>query len=331
MKKTVVALLLLICCSALLSASDEVIFEEGYIKEGIALHEKGEYSEAIKLYDKVLKQNPKNEFALYEKAYSLVYLGKNRAAMRIARKLTKSDDDKITELAYTMYGNILDDMGRYSKSVKVYYEALLIFPENYLLNYNLAVSYAAQGDYKRCRRYLLESLNYYPVHLNSIYSLTLIDSELENRLGTVVASLFFLFYSEKSDKRGQVVRENLLKLYQEAEKREVKMKLTDDVAMELATNFTMQAAVLDIIKNRPEEKGSLLRVVTAELLKIYAEQADGETADDELPPWQVDCLKIIKHINDGELTESFLDKIAGKEVEKEKLQAMYDIVTAFYR
>lgn len=331
MKKTILALLVLIACTTLLSAADEVIFEEGYIKEGIALHEKGQFKEAIKLYDMVLKQNPNNEFALYEKAYSLVYLGKERAAMRIARKLTKSEDDKVVELAYTMYGNILDDMGKYRQSMKIYKEALLKFPHNYLINYNLAVSYAAQGDYRLCRRHLLDSLNYYPLHLNSMYSLTIIDNELGNSVGTVVASLLFLFYSEESDKRVDTVRENLLKLYKESEKDEIEQLFTEDDALELATKVTMKTTTLDIKKNRPEEKDSLLRIVSGELVKLFTEQADGEIADDTLPPWQVESMLIMKHIKGDELLESFLDKIEGKKVEKESLQAMFDIVKAFYR
>lgn len=331
MKKTILALLLIISSISLLSAADEIIFEEGYIKEGIALHEKGEYKEAIKLYDMVLKQNPKNEFALYEKAFSLIYLGKSRAAMRIARKLIKSEDDKVVELAYTMYGNILDDIGQNRKSVKVYREALLKFPKNYLLNYNLAISYAAQGEYKLSRRYLLESLNYYPIHLNSLYSLSRIENELKSSLGTILPGLFFLFYSEESDKRADEIRKILLNLYKKFEQKELEMVFDDSVAFELATNMILKTTVLDIKENRPEERESLLRTATAQLLTLYAQQSATEFADDELPPWVVESFMIIKHIIDGELTESFLDKIVGKEVEKESLQAMYDIVKAFYR
>src|ERR1700674_4851872 len=46
------------------------------IKEGVALHDQGDYDAAISRYEQVLRENPKNVEALYEMSFSY-YLKKD--------------------------------------------------------------------------------------------------------------------------------------------------------------------------------------------------------------------------------------------------------------
>ena len=64
MKKVAIILLLAV---AGMGASAQKTTEE-LIKEGIALHDKGDYEGAVALYDEVLKTSPDHTMALYEKA-----------------------------------------------------------------------------------------------------------------------------------------------------------------------------------------------------------------------------------------------------------------------
>jgi lipoprotein NlpI len=66
--KPIFFLLFILSCLQLKSQTAN----EQLINEGVQLHDRGEFEAAIEKYDAVLKTEPANEAARYEKSYSLM-------------------------------------------------------------------------------------------------------------------------------------------------------------------------------------------------------------------------------------------------------------------
>ena len=115
-------------------------------KEGMALHDQGKLEEAIRKFDEGLKILPYNATLIYDKAYSLVAMGKNAEAKRLLEKLfKKGNTDEDVSMPYVFYANLLDDDGEAMQALEVYDKALeyvspLDVPTIQLINYNKALT-----------------------------------------------------------------------------------------------------------------------------------------------------------------------------------------------
>lgn len=332
MKKLTTILLLLLGGLLLLSASEGIIFEEDYIKQAIAHHDKGEFKEALALYNRVLRQNPGNETAIYEKAYTLSTMKKYFPALRVSRKLLHSADQKIAVLTYIMHGNILDEMGRRAKSIKLYKQGLKLAPGHYLLHYNLAVTLARQGNYPESRVNLLKALEGNPFHLNSLYTLALIDDELANSLSLYLASTFYLLYDGGGGERAENIREILKMLYTPGRNdKEEKIVLNSEMnTVEMAVKLAISGHNLELFeKGELSERESYLKL-SDNILALTVESED-ELPQKELSPWQLDSLKILSYIKESGHMELLTAKVIDDDYDKEGMTPIIDIIRAYYR
>ncbi len=89
----------------------------------------GNYTGAIRMYDKVLEINPNDTFALFNKGLSYSNLGNYTGAVESYDKALAIDPNDI--YVYLFRGYALDDLGNYTGAVESYDKALAIDP-NYL-------------------------------------------------------------------------------------------------------------------------------------------------------------------------------------------------------
>lgn len=102
------------------------------VQEGVALHDKGQYEEAVKKYDEALKVLPDNPSFVYEKAYSLLALGKRDDAKKVLGKIIKKKsqdkDQGGMSRVYMLQANLLDEDGEQLEALAVYDQALESLP-----------------------------------------------------------------------------------------------------------------------------------------------------------------------------------------------------------
>ena len=115
-------------------------------KEGMALHDQRKFEEAIKKFDEGLKILPYDATLIYDKAYSLVAMGKKTEAKKVLEKLfKKGNTDEDVSMPYVFYANLLDDDGEAMQALEVYDKALeyvspLDVTTIQLINYNKALT-----------------------------------------------------------------------------------------------------------------------------------------------------------------------------------------------
>lgn len=128
MKPVLFALLALLTAGRAAAQQHNPLINSGeLIKEGIALHDKEKYKEAIAVYARIPASDTNYYLALYEMALSQWQDSQYVAAVQSARLGLSKENDKWPDF-YTVYGNATDDMGQPEQAIRIYDSALRLYP-----------------------------------------------------------------------------------------------------------------------------------------------------------------------------------------------------------
>ncbi len=137
----------LIICGLALSAAAQTDSASVIIKQGIALHNQGKYTEAMDKFNSVLKADPNNAYANYEVAYSMYAAKRPKEGIPYLEKAVKTDNENISAAAYALLGSIYDDADEFKKSIESYGEAVKINANYPQLYYNMGLTFFRSKQY----------------------------------------------------------------------------------------------------------------------------------------------------------------------------------------
>ncbi len=186
MKRIIILLILLIPITFF--AQSEI---KQLVKEGIELHDAKKYDEAIEVYERALKLDKKSSLVHYEIGFSYFAKGDHKKAVKHMDKVIKNEDKHLKD-AYVTKGSALDIMGKSKEAVKVYKKAVQEFPDNYLLQYNLALTLYNMGEKAEAEMNLIDAISLNPSHGTSNYLLAIIKKEQNRRVESLLGLHFFL-------------------------------------------------------------------------------------------------------------------------------------------
>jgi Tfp pilus assembly protein PilF len=196
MRYKFIFLVLIIFLSHLVRAQSS--FTEKLIQEGISLHKKGEYKQAIQVFDKVLAEDPINISALGEKAHSLMMLNKYEEVVITCQKCIKGNP-KSEELKtiYTTYANSYDMMGQPKKALKIYDEAIKIFPNYFHLYFNKGITLSQMELIDKAILNFEKSITLKPNHSGSHNALARMQYSKRNKVQSLMAFSRFIILEPK--------------------------------------------------------------------------------------------------------------------------------------
>ena len=140
--------------------------QDQLINEGVALHDRGDFDGAIRRYEEVLKENPQNVLALYEMSYSYYQKRDFQKSLELSYKTAQFKSDLVPRI-YVQIGSCLDELGDPKNAIETYRSALKIFPSDFLIHYNLAVTHNKTGELDEARASLKKSAMLNPNHASS--------------------------------------------------------------------------------------------------------------------------------------------------------------------
>ena len=121
MKKFVFVFLSLFFSTLIFSQQDL----DALVKEGVTLHDSGQYEEALSKYNAVLAVDKNHYLANYEKSYTLMALRKYEECIEISKFLLKSFPDGNSNAAvYINYGTCFDLLGKAKQAVSIYNDGI---------------------------------------------------------------------------------------------------------------------------------------------------------------------------------------------------------------
>lgn len=172
---------------------------ENLVKEGIELHENGNYEEAIETYKKALVIDPKSTLVNYEIALSYFTKGDYEEAVKYSDVVLKQDEDFILQ-AYLTKGSALDLLGRTQESIKLFEKGIKEKGGHYLLYYNLGVNYYKMNDFANTQENVIQAIEHNPNHPSSHLMLAKIHKQKGNPVQSLLAAYYFLFLEPDSQR-----------------------------------------------------------------------------------------------------------------------------------
>lgn len=208
---TAIVMLSLAACQSLpvtpvKDSRENVAAEQELIRQGIELHELGEFSRAEKRYLQVLASNPDNAFAMYELAYALAAQGKQEDALRWADKALQYRSSSRPVLL-VLKANLLDGNGNAAKAIALYQQGLKEFPNYSNLYYNYGITLLNQRQIDQAAVQLQQNLQLRPDHASGHLALGMAYAEQNRRSEAILAMLRFLTLEPDSDRSGNVLDE----------------------------------------------------------------------------------------------------------------------------
>lgn len=175
------------------------------IKEGIALHDRRDFDAAITLYQAVLKENPNNVLALYEMAYSYFEKKDYQKSLEAGYKASQYKSDLLPQI-YVQIGSAQDEMGEPKKAIETYKAAQKLFPTNYLIPFNLAITYNKLSAVEDARTAAKRAAELNPNHASSQMVLAILFDRGSYKTPSLLAVSRFLILEPKSQRSPGALR-----------------------------------------------------------------------------------------------------------------------------
>jgi tetratricopeptide (TPR) repeat protein len=153
--------------------------EDSLLHEGVILNDKGDYSGALSIYNRLLKENPDYMAAIYEKAYTYGDLKMYKETLDYCLRGLEYESDGTT-MFFSMGGWALRQLNREDESIRFYELAISEDSSYYSPYYNLGLIYLDHNDYNRAAYYVMQSIRlepYYGPHYLTLGEIRLKESE----------------------------------------------------------------------------------------------------------------------------------------------------------
>lgn len=197
MKKIIITLLFFV--SIFLSLQAQGVNVETLIKEGVELHDKGEYKEAVEKYKEALKADPKSVQAKYELALSYLELKDFRNASKLSTEVINSNHNGLGIGAYAVKSEALAEMNQIDNAIVLLQDGLKKKGDAYLLHFNLALNYYKKRDLDKTFFHIRKAIDLDKTHSGAF----LLNAYVLNDKGLWVQSLlsFQMFLLLEPDSR----------------------------------------------------------------------------------------------------------------------------------
>lgn len=236
MKHVCLSLCLLILCLTGIAQTEKA---KQLTNEGITLHDKGSYADAIKKYDEAIAADGEYVTAYYEKTLTLYTMQQYDACIDLCKQLTKKfKGNPLLKGVYVQYGSSLDNLQKPDDAIKAYNEGLKQFPNYFLLNFNKAITYMQMNETEKAYDCYQEALKANPLHASSYLRVGDLLSST-NKIPSMLSLVMFLVLEPQSDRSAPAFEALKKMIYGNVKK-----------TGENAITITMDAGMLDTKKKK---------------------------------------------------------------------------------
>ena len=167
------------------------------IREGVQLHDQGDFQGAIRKYQEVLAENSDDVSALYELSFSLFANKDYKKSLETAYKGAQYRSDSLSRF-YALIGNNLDHLNEPEKAIKAYKSGIKLFPDDAQLHFNLAVTYVGLNKFDDAKKSLKAAVASDPSHPSSHLGLGQLYQKDNYKIPALLAFNRFLVLEPRS-------------------------------------------------------------------------------------------------------------------------------------
>lgn len=148
------------------------------IRQGVSLHDKGRYADAIECYKEALKINPRSMSATYEMALSYLHLNDFTNAIKYSTQVIEAEFQPLLMDAYIVQSTALAESGEMQGAISILNQAVDRCGDSYLLHFNLGLSYFNSDNKQKAIDHLQKAIEIDATHASAflMYAYALNDS-----------------------------------------------------------------------------------------------------------------------------------------------------------
>lgn len=311
MKKIIYPLLIVFSTFSIATAQTDEVTR--LIKEGIALHDKGNYKEAIEKYTQAVALDPNSGVANYEIAYSYQMMNDFANAIKYADiAISKGGGTELS--GYIIKGSAMDDMGDTKGAIKVYEKALKRFPDNYLLFFNYGISNSRIGKIDEAEEAYIKAILLKPTHPGSNLVLAHLNLDRGNKTKGILGLYFFLMLENNTERaktafdRLQEVLYNGIAVEEDGKNTTITLNSDGEIG-EMASQISLNMRLMESIKaNKDKNKFERLAIDTDTFFEVtseFDENKKKKKKKGELDVWSDIYLPIFYGIHEKKHAEAF--------------------------
>ena len=172
---------------------------DALIQEGLMLHEKEKYTEAIRVYHKALDILPESPVINAEIAMSYLYAGDSEKALVYSEKALRLPGGHFSGV-YLTKGSALRNMGKLPEAAAAFKEGLVDSGPYYMLHYSLGQVNYLQGLDDEAIAELTQAISLQPNHGNSHLLLGYVMLDRMKKPEALMSLLYFLLLDPGTDR-----------------------------------------------------------------------------------------------------------------------------------
>ena len=134
------------------------------VDEGVALHDQGDYEEAMAKYREALAIDPGLIQAVYEMSLTSLELKDYEGVEKYSSEVIASDEKKLAIGAYSMKSEALLETDRAVEAIALLQEGLEKYGDDYQLHFNLAINYYKQGESGKALTHVRRAIDFDKSH-----------------------------------------------------------------------------------------------------------------------------------------------------------------------
>ena len=171
------------------------------VREGEALHKKGDYKAAIERWDRLIELNHDLEFTLFMKSKSLHAMKRYEKALETLEDLMKRFPKSVFMFQFiALQGSCYDHMGKHEKAIEILTAGISAYPNHPDLYYNLGETYRKMGKQDEAEKNFIRivTLKYY--YTDSHLALANLASANGEEVKSLLATYFFLLMEPHTER-----------------------------------------------------------------------------------------------------------------------------------
>lgn len=166
----IITLLSIFTFSASAQENNPLINSGELIDNAIKFHDQGKYKESIELYKKIPRGDTNYYRAIYEMAYSQMLDSQFVAAKKSCETGLAVPNERWPDY-FTLYGNLIDDMGDSERALRIYDSAIKLYPAYAELYLNKGTTLIKLNQYAKAEEVFKQSILINPYLASSHYKL----------------------------------------------------------------------------------------------------------------------------------------------------------------
>lgn len=262
---------LVVLLSIFIPSTYSQVSSERLIRRGVSMHDKGRYSEAINYYQQALKVNPNSMSATYEMSLSYLYLNDYNNALKYSTRVINANFQPLLVDAYCVKSSALAELGKVNDAIKLLSEAIEKCGDEYLLHYNLGLSYFKNKDTKSAITHLRKAIEIDTTHSSAFLLYAYALNDANKWIQSFLSFQFFLLLEPNTDRSKEAFSEMFDIINTNLPESSPRLLQEDGVDQYKVYNAIKE---YKLTSNSDEDKFAYFEKVTKKIIFILAQNQD---------------------------------------------------------